>query len=51
MASEKGHLEVVKTLVASGADINAEDNVGDEEGGGDLDQGVRGDKGGCTVDV
>ena len=41
---------MVKTLVALGADVNAKDNVGDE-GGDDLDQGVGGDKGGCTADV
>ena len=28
-ASRNGDLEVVKSLVASGADVNAKDNVGD----------------------
>ena len=27
-ASDKGHLDVVKALVASGADVTAKDNVG-----------------------
>ena len=32
-ASEEGNIEVVKVLAASGADMNAKDNVGDEGAG------------------
>ena len=40
LASAEGHLEIVKTLVASGADVNAKSIVGDGGGRGDnLDQG------------
>ena len=34
-ASNKGQLEVVKLLVAAGADVNAKDNVGEGAGADD----------------
>ena len=39
LASQNGRLEVVKALVAAGADVNAKDNVGVRAWGADRPRG------------